>query len=47
MKEDVALQLSIEDGYSKGLYKDVCEEYIRDLSKEIGEVKQNITKQME
>ena len=47
MKENVALQLTIEDGYSKGLYKEVCEEYIRDLNKEIGEVKQNITKQME
>ncbi|MBQ3603614.1 MAG: hypothetical protein IJA02_07230 [Clostridia bacterium] len=42
---DITLQLQIADGYSKGLYKDVCEEYINELQKEISEVKEQLIKQ--
>ena len=39
---DIELVFEISDGYSKGLYKDVCREYINDLNKEIKQVKQRI-----
>ena len=42
---DIKLQLEIADGYSKGLYKDVCEEYISELQKEISDVKEQLIKQ--
>lgn len=36
--DDITLELNIADGYSKGLYKDVCTEYIQDLNREIAQV---------
>lgn len=44
--EDIQLQLSIESGYSKGLYKDVCKEYIEDLNRELIQVKTNMKKEL-
>lgn len=43
-KEDVLLNLEIEEGYKKGLYKEVCAEYIADLNNEIAQVKQEMMK---
>lgn len=42
---EIKLQLQIADGYSKGLYKDVCEEYISELQKEISDVKEQLIRQ--
>lgn len=36
--KDITLKLSVEDGYNRGLYKDVCSEYINDLNREILQV---------
>ena len=38
------LELKIAEEYSKGLYKDVCLEYIAELNREICQVKESITK---
>lgn len=46
LEEDIVLQLSIALGYSKGLYKDVCKEYIEDLNREILQVKSNMKKEL-
>lgn len=43
---EVNLQLEIAEGYAKGLYKDVCEEYINELQKEISDVKEQLIKQL-
>lgn len=47
LKFDINLHLEIQDGYSKGLYKDVCEEYIAELNKELMQVKNSINKELE
>lgn len=39
IENDILLELKIADGYSKGLYKDVCTEYISDLNREIQQIK--------
>lgn len=39
---DITLDLKFGEGYSKGLYKDVCQEYINDLNREILQVKESI-----
>jgi hypothetical protein len=39
---DIELKYSVVEGYSKGLYKDVCEEYVHDLNSEIASVKTQI-----
>lgn len=44
IENDIQLILKIENGYSKGLYKDVCDEYIKELNRELEQVKQNIIK---
>lgn len=38
----IKLELQIAEGYSRGLYKDVCKEYINDLNKEIEQVYNNL-----
>lgn len=43
--EDIALKYIIAPGYNKGLYKDVCKEYIDDLNKELLQVKGNVDKE--
>jgi hypothetical protein len=40
--KDVELRLNINPLYKKGLYKEVCEEYIKDLNKEIKAVRADI-----
>ena len=47
LKSDVDLHLEIQEGYSKGLYKDVCKEYIAELNKELVQVKNSINKELE
>ncbi len=44
---DVVLELEIQKDYSKGLYKDVCIEYISELNKELIQVKSSIMKELE
>ena len=39
---DLELKLSIDETYKKGLYKEVCEEYISDLNNEIRVVRSEI-----
>lgn len=46
MEEDIILQLVIADGYGKGLYKDVCKEYIDDLNRELVQVKESVKKEI-
>lgn len=46
LEEDVVLRLLIADGYGKGLYKDVCREYIDDLNRELVQVKEVIQKEL-
>ena len=42
--KDIELNLTIDEQYKKGLYKEVCTEYISDLNKEIEEVRAEIKK---
>ena len=42
LEEDVLLKYSIAPGYSKGLYKEVCKEYIDDLNRELLQVKESM-----
>lgn len=39
---DLELKLTIDEKYKKGLYKEVCEEYISDLNNEIKAVRSEI-----
>ena len=43
---DIKLQLEIAEGYSKGLYKEVCTEYINELQKELLDTKENLINQL-
>lgn len=45
--DDIVLDYCEVDGYSKGLYKDVCKEYVDALNEEIKNVKNNILKDLE
>lgn len=40
--DDIMLNLIVSEGYKKGLYKDVCKEYIDDLNRELVQVKQSM-----
>lgn len=42
----VEITLEIQDGYSRGMYIEVCEEYIKDLNRELGEVTELIKKEI-
>lgn len=46
IENDIYLSFIIADGYSKGLYKDVCAEYIDELNKEIIQVADSIRKEL-
>lgn len=46
VSNDLLLEFSIAEGYSKGLYKDVCSEYITELQKEISSVKETLLKEL-
>lgn len=41
---DVTLELTIEKQYKKGLFKEVCTEYISDLNSEIQQIRAEIVK---
>jgi len=42
IEEDVTLNLIIDENYKRTLYKDVCEEYINDLNRELSDVRRTI-----
>ena len=42
----VEITLEIQDGYARGMYIEVCEEYIKDLNRELGEVTEIIRKEL-
>ena len=44
--EDIVLNLTIADGYSKGLQKDVCQAYIDDLNRELVQVKESMNAEL-
>ena len=46
LEEDIVLRLVIAEGYGKGLYKDVCREYIDDLNRELSQVKESMKKEI-
>ena len=46
INEDVQLQLKIDDDYGRGLYKDVCTEYIQELQNELDSVKERIRREL-
>ena len=46
LEEDLTLKLVIAEGYGKGLYKDVCKEYIDDLNRELAQVKESLKKEI-
>lgn len=35
VSEDIDFKFSTEDGFPRELYKDVCEEYIKDITREL------------
>ena len=46
LEEDISLEFTIAPDYKKGLYKDVCKEYIDDLNRELTQVKVNISREL-
>lgn len=44
--DDVNLVLSITDGYSNGLYKEVASEYINDLNSEIATIREELKEKL-
>ena len=44
---DIDLVLEIQEGYSKGLYKDVFTEYISELNKELKQTKSMMKKELD
>ena len=46
VKNDVQLELRISEGYSRQMYIEVCQEYIKDLNRELSECKAELRKQL-
>lgn len=46
LENDVLLDFVVCEGYTRGLYKEVCEEYIKDLQEELDKIKDKIRKEM-
>ena len=42
----IEITLEIQDGYSREMYIEVCEEYIKDLNRELEEVTEIISKEI-
>lgn len=42
----IVIELEVQDGYSRGMYIEVCKEYIKDLNRELGEVTELIKKEI-
>ena len=40
VNDDLELRFAAEEGFPRELYKDVCEEYIKDIARELKESKQ-------
>ena len=47
IENDVCLEFSHAEDYSRGMYIEVCEEYVNDLNRELESVKEKIRKEME
>lgn len=47
IENDVHLEFSHTKEYSRGMYIEVCEEYVNDLNRELVSVKERIRKEME
>lgn len=43
----VVIELEIQDGYSRGMYIEVCQEYIKDLNRELREITEIIQKEID
>ena len=46
IENDVYLEFNHADDYGRGMYIEVCEEYIRDLNRELASAKEKIHKEM-
>ena len=46
LESNVKLNLVIDDSFNRGLYKDVCKEYIKDLQAELDNAKAKIIKEI-
>ena len=46
LDEDLVLNFLVAEGYGKGLYKDVCREYIDDLNRELAQVREMIKQEI-
>ena len=46
LDNDISLRLIIDESYSRGLYKDVCNEYVQDLQKELDTIKERIRREL-
>ena len=46
VKDDIVLELNIDDGFNRLLYKEDYEEYIKDLNRELNECKDELRKQL-
>ena len=46
LEEEIFLKYTVAPGYSKGLYKEVCKEYIDDLNRELTQVRANMNKEI-
>ena len=42
----IEIILEIQDGYSRGMYIEVCEEYIKDLNRELGDITEVIKEEI-
>lgn len=47
LENDIALDYSVAEGYTKGLYKEVCKEYIEDLQNEINNAREQILQELQ
>ena len=41
-ESEIKLVFNVAEGYTKGLYTDVCTEYINELNKELKQVREKI-----
>ena len=46
VKEDLLLELTVCDCYSRQMYIEVCQEYIKDLNRELNECKMELRNQL-
>ena len=46
VKSDIKIEFKVAEDYSRGMYIEVCEEYIKDLNRELVEVSETIRKEL-